>query len=73
MKRGTIVLGADCEALSPTFIDCGVHALVAMRLMAGFVGDFSRRAGACLRDPLRRYAGDMAVLGKGEILIGTGG
>ena len=26
MKRGTIVLGADCEQLSPTFIDCGVHA-----------------------------------------------
>jgi formylmethanofuran dehydrogenase subunit C len=73
MKRGTIVLGADCEELSPTFIDCGVHALVAMRLMAGFVGAVSRRAGACLRGPLRRYAGDMAVLGKGEILVGTRG
>jgi formylmethanofuran dehydrogenase subunit C len=73
MKRGTIVLGADCEEWSPTFIDCGVHALVAMRLMADFVGAFSRRAGACLRGPLRRYAGDMAVLGKGEILVGTRG
>ena len=73
MKRGTIVLGADCEQLSPTFVDCGVHALVAMRLLAGFVGGFSRRAGGCLRAPLRRYAGDMAVLGKGEILVGTRG
>jgi formylmethanofuran dehydrogenase subunit C len=73
MKRGTIVLGADCDELSPTFIDCGVHALVAMRLMGDFVGAFSRRAGACLRAPLRRYAGDMAVLGKGEILVGTRG
>ncbi len=73
MRRGTIVLGADCEALSPTFIDCGVHALVAMRLMADFVGPLSRRAAACLRGPLRRYAGDMAVLGKGEILVGTRG
>jgi formylmethanofuran dehydrogenase subunit C len=71
MKRGTIVLGADCEELSPTFIDCGVHALVALRLMADFVGAFSRRAGVCLRGPLRRYAGDMAVLGKGEIFVGT--
>jgi formylmethanofuran dehydrogenase subunit C len=71
MKRGTIVLGADCEELSPTFIDCGVHALVAMRLLADFVAPLSRRAAASLRAPLRRYAGDMAVLGKGEIFVGT--
>jgi hypothetical protein len=50
-----------------------VHALVAMRLMADFLGAFSRRAGACLGVPLRRYAGDMAVLGKGEIFVGTRG
>jgi formylmethanofuran dehydrogenase subunit C len=73
MKRGTIVLGADCEELSPTFIDCGAHALVALRLMADFVDGHSRRAAACLRGPLRRYAGDMAVLGKGEIFVGTRG
>ena len=73
MKRGTIVLGADCERLSPTFIDCGTHALVAMRLLADYVGGRSRRAAACLGRPLRRYAGDMAVLGKGEIFIGTRG
>ncbi len=73
MKRGTIVLGADCEELSPTFIDCGLHALVAMRLMADFVAPLSRRAEACLRAPLRRYAGDMAVLGKGEVFVGTRG
>jgi formylmethanofuran dehydrogenase subunit C len=69
MKRGTIVLGAGTEDLSPTFIDCGAHELVAMRLLSDFVRAFSRRAGACLRRPLRRYAGDMAVLGKGEILV----
>jgi formylmethanofuran dehydrogenase subunit C len=71
MKRGTIVLGGDCEQLSPTFIDCGTHGLVAMRLLADFVGAHSRRAGECLDRPLRRYAGDMAVLGKGEIFVGT--
>ncbi len=71
MKRGTIVLGADTEELSPTFIDCGVHALVAMRLLSDFVGTYSRRAAAGLRGPLRRYAGDMAVLGKGEVFVGT--
>ena len=25
MRRGTIVLGEGAEALSPTFVDCGVH------------------------------------------------
>lgn len=71
MKRGTIVLGAGSEELSPTFIDCGAQELVAMRLLSDFVRAYSRRAGVCLRRPLRRYAGDMAVLGKGEIFIGT--
>jgi formylmethanofuran dehydrogenase subunit C len=66
MHRGTIVLGADAE-LSPTFIDCGVHALLAMRLLASFVQPHSARAAALLRKPLRRLAGDMAALGKGEI------
>ena len=66
MHRGTIVLGADAE-LSPTFIDCGVYKLLAMRLMADFVKSHSARAAALLRKPLRRLAGDMAALGKGEI------
>jgi formylmethanofuran dehydrogenase subunit C len=66
MHRGTIVLGADAE-LSPTFIDCGVHTLLAMRLMADFVQPHGARAAALLRKPLRRLAGDMAALGKGEI------
>ena len=71
MKRGTIVLGAGSEQLSPTFIDCGTQELVAMRLLADFAAGYSRRARACLRRPLRRYAGDMAVLGKGEIFVGS--
>jgi len=73
MKRGTIVLGGGSEALSPTFMDCGIHQLIALRLLSDFVGAYSRRAAACLRAPLRRYAGDMAVLGKGEIFVGTRG
>jgi formylmethanofuran dehydrogenase subunit C len=67
MRRGTIVLAGGCDELSPTFLDCGVHDLVAMRLMAAFVADYSAAAGAALRAPLRRLAGDMAVLGKGEV------
>jgi formylmethanofuran dehydrogenase subunit C len=67
MRRGTIVLGEPCEALSPTFVDGGVQDLVAMRLLARFVALASARAAAALRRPLRRLAGDMAALGKGEL------
>jgi formylmethanofuran dehydrogenase subunit C len=69
MKRGTIVLGEKSEEMSPTFADCGVHDLVALRLMAGFIGGHSVRAGKLLRRPLRRFAGDLATVGKGEIFI----
>ncbi|HEX7206189.1 MAG TPA: formylmethanofuran dehydrogenase subunit C, partial [Xanthobacteraceae bacterium] len=67
LRRGTVVLAGGCVELSPTFLDCGVHDLIAMRLMAAFVKDYSTVAAAALRSPLRRLAGDMAVLGKGEV------
>jgi formylmethanofuran dehydrogenase subunit C len=67
MRRGTIVLGEGSNVLSPTFVDCGVHDLVAARLLADFVKPYSARAASVFRGPLRRRAGDMAVLGKGEI------
>ena len=69
MQRGTIVLGDRSEELAATFIDCGVHDLVALRLMAGFLAGHSTRAGRLLKKPLRRFAGDMAALGKGEIFL----
>jgi formylmethanofuran dehydrogenase subunit C len=71
MRRGTIVLGEGSDVLSPTFIDCGAHDLVAARLMAGFIGEYSARAAKLFNRPLRRFAGDMAVLGKGEIFAGA--
>jgi formylmethanofuran dehydrogenase subunit C len=67
MRRGTIVLGEGSDCLSPTFIDCGVHDLVAARLMAGSIGEYSARAAELFNRPLRRFAGDMAALGNGEI------
>ncbi|MBV9426568.1 MAG: formylmethanofuran dehydrogenase subunit C [Bradyrhizobiaceae bacterium] len=68
MRRGTIVL-ASAAKLSPTFIDCGRHDLVALRLLAMFVGRYSTRAAKLLQRSLRRFAGDMAVLGKGEVFL----
>jgi formylmethanofuran dehydrogenase subunit C len=67
MRRGTIVLGDGTDDLSPTFVDCGVHRLVAIGLAAAFAGEHSSGLAARLRRPLRRLAGDMAALGKGEI------
>lgn len=71
MKRGSIILGGGCSALSPTFIDCGAHQLLAMKIWARLVEAYSLRAAALLQRPLRRFAGDMAVLGKGEMFIGS--
>jgi formylmethanofuran dehydrogenase subunit C len=71
MKRGTIILGEGCAALSPTFVDCGTHTLLAMRLIGAFIRPYSKGAAVLLGRSLRRYAGDMAVLGKGELFSGN--
>jgi len=71
MRRGTLVLGQGGSEISPTFVDCGVHRLLAMRLLGGLLAEHSRRAAAVLAKPLRRLAGDMAVAGKGEIWIAS--
>src|SRR5262249_45018651 len=68
MRRGTIVLAGRAE-LSPTFVDCGTHDLIALRLLALFVARYSARAARLLQRSLRRFAGDMAVLGRGEIFF----
>lgn len=69
MKRGTLALAQAPEALAPSFADCGLHELVALRLFAKYLEGLSARAAALLRRPARRFAGDMAVLGKGELLV----
>lgn len=69
MGRGTIILGRAATMMSPSFVDCGEHELVAARLLGAYIGRASATLAALLRRPLRRYAGDMAALGKGEILL----
>jgi formylmethanofuran dehydrogenase subunit C len=71
LKRGTIVLGESYSALSPTFMNCGEHELVAMRWLSAMIEPYSKAAAVLLRRPFTRFAGDMAVLGKGEILVGN--
>jgi formylmethanofuran dehydrogenase subunit C len=69
MGRGTILLGRGATLLSPTFGDCGEHDLVAARLLAGYVAQASAKLARLFRRPLRRLAGDLAAVGKGEILL----
>lgn len=71
MGRGTLLLARAPAAIPSTFNDCGTHALGFIPLLLkGFEGFDTRFAG--MRDTLkrvRRYAGDMCHLGKGEILV----
>jgi formylmethanofuran dehydrogenase subunit C len=68
MRRGTIVLGAPAE-MAPSFIATGGAELVFTRLLARAAARFSDVAAACVGTATTRYAGDMAVLGKGELLV----
>jgi len=69
MGRGTILIGRGATLFSPTFGDCGEYELVAARLLASFIAPISARLADLFRGPLRRLAGDLAALGKGEILL----
>ena len=69
MGRGTIVLGEEASMLASTFVDCGEHDLVAARLLSAYIGPASAKLAGLLRRTLRRFAGDMAALGKGEIWL----
>jgi formylmethanofuran dehydrogenase subunit C len=69
MNRGTVLVAGGVERIGPTFLDCGSFELVAARLLATYVAGFSAVLGEAFRAPLRRYAGDLAALGKGEILV----
>ncbi len=68
MNRGTILLAGPVKHLAPTFRDCGIFELVAAKLLGAHVEPASARLAAAFGGRLRRYAGDLAALGKGEIL-----
>jgi formylmethanofuran dehydrogenase subunit C len=70
MRRGTIVLGRGAQSLSPSFADCGPHELAFAALLGSRLVELEVKTGKLFKSPLRRYAGDLAALGKGEILLG---
>jgi formylmethanofuran dehydrogenase subunit C len=71
MKRGTLLLRHAPEELVPTFNDCGEHPLgyltVLVRAWRALPGPFATLPES--RTRVRRYVGDVANAGLGEILI----
>ena len=69
MRRGTIVLGRPAE-LAPSFVVSGGGADLVFSSIAGAGrGRGQRGAAACVQAAGARYAGDMAVMGKGEVFV----
>lgn len=69
MRRGTLIAPSGTR-VAPTFVDCGQHELVILRIMSShFASALGQLAPKPLPGLARRFAGDMAALGKGEILL----
>ena len=71
MKRGTLLLAKAPERLLPSFADCGRHELGFLALLFAHLSPRSPRLAALaprLR-ATRRWVGDLAAGGKGEILV----
>lgn len=70
MQRGTLLMAKAPRQLLPTFNDCGSHELnflpLLLRSWRGLPGRFGSLE---LGTRVRRYMGDGANGGKGEILI----
>ena len=67
MRRGTIILTKEPKQLLPTFVESGILDFEYLRLLARQIR--VEEIPFKLRTRARRLMGDMAVLGKGEMLI----
>jgi formylmethanofuran dehydrogenase subunit C len=71
MKRGTLLFRELPQSVLPSFVDCGLHELgflsVLHRTLRGL--DSGAVANVALATRVRRYVGDVATDGKGEILV----
>jgi formylmethanofuran dehydrogenase subunit C len=69
MRRGTLI-GPNATPMLATFGDCGLHELVILKVMERA---WARELGELAPHPLpavvRRFAGDLASIGKGELLL----
>ena len=70
MRRGTLLLWNKPQILA-TFNDCGVHTLAFLPLLFASLRKYDSKfaSPALTFNRVRRYGGDMAELGRGEILV----
>lgn len=69
LRRGTLI-GPRVDRLLPTFADCGIHDMVILRILNRYVAEtLGPLAPMPLPLMVRRIAGDLATIGKGEILL----
>jgi len=68
MRRGTVIALGKSEALLPGFVDSGVHDLTVQRLLVRTLEKHRIVEPLDRLRSLRRWQGDLAVDGKGEIL-----
>lgn len=69
MRRGSIVALGGARHVGATFADCGINDLVFLRLLARHIAALGLDPLASRLGPLRRWLGDAAVGGTGELLL----
>ena len=67
LRRGSLIFIEAPKDLLPTFCDCGVMEFDYLRILDRWLRTTGQHVG--LGDRARRLMGDMAALGKGEMLI----
>jgi formylmethanofuran dehydrogenase subunit C len=68
MRRGTLLLWNQ-PALSATFNDCGSHILAFLPVLLASFKKFDSKFASEKFNRVQRYCGDMAEMGRGEILV----
>lgn len=71
MRRGTLVAGSH-GALLPTFVETGTPDLVYLKLLAKALQRMGASQAELLTGTMRRYGGDLATIGKGELFTPAG-
>ncbi|MFN3622804.1 MAG: formylmethanofuran dehydrogenase subunit C [Hyphomicrobium sp.] len=72
LRRGTLI-GPSVDQFLPTFADAGRHDLVILRILSRYMREkLGSLAPKPLPDIVRKYAGDLSTVGKGEILVTAG-
>jgi formylmethanofuran dehydrogenase subunit C len=69
MRRGSIIVLGGTLRLGASFADAGVHDLIFLRLLARHLAALGLDGLAARLGPLRRWTGDAAVGGAGELLV----